>query len=471
MSKSDIPSFDSFDEEQEPLARLGGVAVTTESIDLDSLFKQDLTTSGSFDVSRIKQSSFGQLLMALPMPALLIGKSFGVRFCNEAWGKLTVDYKALVGRRFTDLCATAQETSVITAFLAEIFETRKPRVKEQRLLVLGRLVWARVYFRPIRLAGERMVLGLVEDLTAEKVKLALMTKIERAKTEWEMTFDLAPNLIAVIDREYRILRLNKAMAAAGGVTPERGVGQPCYRLIHRAEAPPLFCPNDRVLADGQQHSIEYHDSRLGRYFMETLSPVCTNTRTVTGCVLVSTDVSERKKLENDLAFQATHDPLTNMLNRRHALELLSAAFETASRYSHPLSVGICDIDSLKDINDTLGHRAGDKVLIEFSAIAKASFRQADILGRYGGDEFIIAFPDTAVPGAVDCLERLRAKLQNSVIDAEGKGVKVTCSFGVAGVFPGVTTVDDVIAQADRALYRAKNEGRNRVVVFDARNKI
>lgn len=436
----------------------------TDTIDLSRLFTQDLTLSGSFDVSAIKKTTFGKLLLALPVPAFLIDEAGDITLCNEALVKLSEDRPRLEGKTFFSLFPDEEEIDRARASVSRIFRERKPLLSQGHMQVGNRTIWARIYFRSVRLEKERAILILLEDLTLEKRQLQLMQTIERAKKEWERTFDAVSDLIATVDQDYKVVRLNKAMAEKVGVRVQDAVGQPCYKLVHGTDAPPVFCGIKKLLADGKEHSYEYYETNVECYFRETVCPIHNDSGSIIGCVIVARDVTGRKKLEKELQTLANHDDLTGLLNRRQVRELLNTAFEGSRRYSHPLSVCILDMDNLKEVNDKYGHHAGDEVLVRVGKIVETELRRSDFAGRYGGDEFIIVFPNTPIRGASECMERIREALGGSVFQSGSVSYKVGCSGGIVEYIVGDSTPDDLIRRADRALYTAKEHGRNRIVL-------
>ena len=164
---------------------------------------------------------------------------------------------------------------------------------------------------------------------------------------------------------------------------------------------------------------------------------------------------------NALAHQATYDSLTGVLNRRAILDHLHKELARARRENGTLSVGMCDIDHFKAVNDTWGHLTGDSVLVAFTRCLLAGLREYDHVGRYGGEEFLVIAVGSKGQSEESLYERLRAGVAASRIETEGKTVSITVSIGVA---PGTgqSTVDSLLAAADAALYRAKAAGRNRV---------
>ena len=174
------------------------------------------------------------------------------------------------------------------------------------------------------------------------------------------------------------------------------------------------------------------------------------------------DISELKKLQGELEHLATTDALTGAYNRRYFIELSGKEIVRAHRSGTPLSMAMIDIDHFKSINDTYGHMIGDAVLRELVAICKAELRPYDILGRLGGEEFAIALVECDIDTAFGVLERLRRNVERSIILPGGSEVRFGISAGVAQLAGEAETWESVIERADRALYWAKNNGRNLV---------
>jgi len=170
-----------------------------------------------------------------------------------------------------------------------------------------------------------------------------------------------------------------------------------------------------------------------------------------------------RSLYRQLHSLATRDPLTGLLNRRAFMERFELEMTRAIRYRKPISIGMVDLDHFKQINDVRGHHAGDRVLSELARIWLESARSSDIIARYGGEEFSVVLPETAPDGALESLERLRARLEAHPFEVDGHTFHVTLSAGLAGITPGAkATCEELLRSADRALYDAKEGGRNRV---------
>jgi diguanylate cyclase (GGDEF)-like protein len=168
---------------------------------------------------------------------------------------------------------------------------------------------------------------------------------------------------------------------------------------------------------------------------------------------------------DDLARQAATDPLTGIANRRHFVEEAGRIIANARRHGRPCALLEMDLDGLKRVNDTHGHAVGDELLLAFTRTCCAKLREGDVLGRLGGDEFAALLPETALGQAESIAERLRAAFREVELLAGGARVEPSVSVGVvAAGATGALSLEDLLREADRALYEAKRAGRNRVVV-------
>lgn len=159
------------------------------------------------------------------------------------------------------------------------------------------------------------------------------------------------------------------------------------------------------------------------------------------------------------------DELTSLYNTRGFAIVADRLFGQAARYKRAISLLMIDSDNLKHVNDTYGHEAGNKLLRQLAERIQAELRYTDVPARYGGDEFVVLLPETPSQGAADVAERIRDSMAGKPLVFDGQSVKSTVSIGVASFPEDGHTMDALIARADRALYKAKNNGRNCVVCF------
>ena len=169
-------------------------------------------------------------------------------------------------------------------------------------------------------------------------------------------------------------------------------------------------------------------------------------------------VDSKKKLE----YQLEHDVLTGLYSRRFIMEKLNREIARSQRTGSSFAVAICDIDHFKKINDSYGHQAGDIVLREFGKILEGNIREYDSVGRIGGEEFLMITPLKNEEDEISLFERVRSKVENGRIAVESGEISMTVSIGVTFYESGKDS-DKIISEADKALYIAKNSGRNRVV--------
>jgi diguanylate cyclase (GGDEF)-like protein len=166
-----------------------------------------------------------------------------------------------------------------------------------------------------------------------------------------------------------------------------------------------------------------------------------------------------------LSRQATHDPLTGLFNRRYLDQILYGEIAHARQNGSLVGILMADVDHFKNINDTHGHKAGDLMLQAVGDLMKSCVRSADIVCRYGGEEFVIIMPGASAPTVSKCAEEIRSRFQSLYVVFEDQKISATISLGAA-IYPlHGSNVDEVFVNADRAMYQAKQEGRNRVVIF------
>jgi diguanylate cyclase (GGDEF)-like protein len=175
-----------------------------------------------------------------------------------------------------------------------------------------------------------------------------------------------------------------------------------------------------------------------------------------------------EKANGEIRLLSRKDSLTGCYNRGYLNEHLPHEIKRASRYHHPFSLALCDLDHFKKVNDTYGHLCGDMVLKEFVECIKSLIRSdMDWLARYGGEEFLLVLPETSFKNASRLAERLRKQISKKAFKWEGEKIAITASFGVTGfdkISPNENfSPDDLIDMADQYLYQAKNKGRNKVV--------
>jgi diguanylate cyclase (GGDEF)-like protein len=316
------------------------------------------------------------------------------------------------------------------------------------------------------------VVGLVghgRDITAwkaaEEAARAAEAEAGRARAMLEGAAEILADGFAIFGPDGGLALCNAAFAQIHGTAPARLVGR---RFEELADAPAFRAAlrmGEAAWAEWLAWRLAKHRAADGVPFEMRLGArwfLIREQRTRDGSVLlVRTDVTHLKHVEEELRRLATTDPLTGVANRRHFVEQGSRLLARASRDGEPASLALLDIDRFKQVNDTHGHAAGDQVLRQISRLCAELSRPGDLLARWGGEEFILLLPRTDLAAAFAVAERLRAAVAALAIEGGGgPPLRVTASFGVAQA--RAPELDELARRADRALYRAKRRGRDRV---------
>lgn len=297
-------------------------------------------------------------------------------------------------------------------------------------------------------------------------------QVEAALRESEETIRAMSNAsldaIIMIDAYGKISFWNKGATEMFGYTAREAMGHPVHELI--------ALPEDRQRA--QQHMPHFTLTGDGPIIGKTLDFVAKRKDGSTfpvelvvasfqhggqWCAVGSVrDATSRKQAEAQLRYLAITDSLTGANNRRHFMEQAEQEIIRSRRYSREMALIMLDIDHFKRINDFHGHEAGDNILKAFANAVRLELRTVDVFARLGGEEFIILLPETALDGARRVAERIRQRVADLRYGHGGNQIAITVSAGVARLTTGMENVEDIIRQADAALYRAKEKGRNRV---------
>lgn len=282
-------------------------------------------------------------------------------------------------------------------------------------------------------------------------------------------FDNAPYAIATVDDTARIDLWNDSARRMFGYEDSEARGRNLFELLEFTdEDDPVESLDDLVETDGASEE-EFREVRArdrdGRAFPVNLGLRRWELQGSSFFTVMAEDITERKRYQEKIERLARRDNLTDLFNRGTFMEKLQEEFERVDRYEQELSVIMMDVDHFKNINDTHGHLAGDEILKGIAESLRENTRSTDFPGRYGGEEFCVALPETALNRAEELAERIRKLIR----DAEYyEDVTVTCSFGVAAHDGSVEELDDLLNRADEALYRSKENGRDRTTVWEER---
>ena len=294
-----------------------------------------------------------------------------------------------------------------------------------------------------------------------------LASVQGAAQDWERTFDAVQDVVFILDREQRIRRINRAAARLLRIDPADAEGRPFYPLVHGADQAPEDCPQQQALFKGVNLTRERLIPAFNVVFEETTSPLFDGDGRPFGVVHVWRDLTERREAEEKIRLMAYSDHLTGLPNRASLKLRLGQLLAQASQTGERVAVLFLDLDRFKQINDTLGHTAGDRFLQAVSGRLEACLRRIDTVARQGGDEFVILLPGFQGTEAVNRVaEKLLAALAEPLA-LQGRILHSSGSIGIALYPEDGRDVDTLLKHADVAMYRAKDAGRNTYCCFSA----
>jgi diguanylate cyclase (GGDEF)-like protein/PAS domain S-box-containing protein len=327
--------------------------------------------------------------------------------------------------------------------------------------------------------GNGVIAMLVGGLLSALVLLTLFVlareagRAERKAAESEQrfaqAFEHAPVGMALLDRQGRHLKVNQAMAAMHGRTREEMIGMTAEDIMPSDEAAASrallaalfrgdqqsFAGDTTVLtADGRRIRTSVHMSLLG------LAP-----GQESSILVHAVDVTEQRLAERRMRHLADHDPLTGLLNRRGFSAALQSQLAHTRRYGPSGALLMLDLDGFKAVNDALGHDAGDQLLVQVAQELRACLRETDAVARLGGDEFAIILPRETIEESTVVADKVITRLRERRLGTGAPGLPgVTASIGIAGFAGGHEVGEDVLRDADLAMYSAKGAGRDRYAI-------
>lgn len=264
--------------------------------------------------------------------------------------------------------------------------------------------------------------------------------------------------------------VNPAFTALTGYAPDEIIGQ-STRLLHGKntdmETVTQICDAMRAHKSIRAELLCYSKSGEEYWLDINVVPLLESNGQVTHFATIERDLTATKRLQEELSRLASTDTLTGLNNRRKLLELAEAEFARARRYERELAVVMLDVDHFKHINDNHGHFAGDQVLAALAHHTHRLLRTTDVIGRWGGEEFVILMPETPLAGAATFAERLREELAALPVANNGEPLRFTVSAGVTARGEDDEDVTSMLQRADVALYAAKNAGRDCIHVLAA----
>lgn len=320
-------------------------------------------------------------------------------------------------------------------------------------------------------AGDRLFAAIIRDITERKRSEEALRQLSRQN---EMVLNSAGEGIFGLDLQGKTTFINPAAARMTGWDIEELLGQRLHDFLHHSKPdgtpyPPEECPIYAVFKTGATLSRdnEVFWRKDGTHFpIEYVSTPIIEGDKILGSVVTFKDITERKALEEQLQHQAFHDPLTDLPNRALFMDRLGHALTRADRLETKVAVLFTDLDNFKVVNDSLGHKAGDQLLVAVADRLKTCLRPEDTVARLGGDEFTILLEGVASVGnAAEVAERIAEELQPPFV-LDGQEVFATTSTGIAVSSAAQGQPTDLLRHADLAMYRAKSNGKACYKVFE-----
>ena len=327
-------------------------------------------------------------------------------------------------------------------------------------------IWAWV-IRPYASARDHSADALTAQGERLREEIAQREAAEARLRPLSVAIANIPTSVVITNTAGVITWVNRRFVEVTGYQPQEVIGQNA-RIQKSGETPhETYVDMWRVIAAGESWHGEFVNRRRdGSLYWESafISPIVDDHGVVRSYVAVKLDITAEKQREQILIDQASTDPLTGAANRRSFATHAAQRFGTANPGNGAISVLMLDIDHFKRINDKHGHAVGDLVLKRVVQQAGELLRTDDLLARIGGEEFAVLLPNTTLEQAANVADRLRQRLAEQRVPGGDDGIRFTVSIGVAARQAGEPTVDTVLGRADAAMYRAKAEGRDRIVV-------
>jgi diguanylate cyclase (GGDEF)-like protein/PAS domain S-box-containing protein len=301
----------------------------------------------------------------------------------------------------------------------------------------------------------------IEKLEKEAEKRSETEKaLKDGEEKYRSLVESTNDSIYVVDRDFKYLFMNKKHAARLGFSANEYLGQE-YGKFHNPEETELFTAKvDTVFAGGESITHEYKSKKDGRYFLLTLSPIKKEDGDVNAVTVVSKDITDYKIVEEKLHDLSLTDELTGLHNRRGFFTLAEQFLKLARRQKQGIYMLYADLDNLKEINDTFGHKEGDLALIETANLLKRNYRDSDVIARIGGDEFAM-IPIGTAKDNINIITSRFEKCIETYNSTSNREYKLSLSYGLAYFDPEKPcSLDELLMQADKTMYEHKQHKKN-----------
>jgi diguanylate cyclase (GGDEF)-like protein/PAS domain S-box-containing protein len=449
----------------------------------------DITESKLAEQAAAESEARYQQLVKLLPDGIIMHRDGKIQLVNSAAVDLigAVSADELIGKNLLDFIHPDSRELVIQRMQKSLMDkTPNPPANEKIIRLDGETIDIEVVSRPIEMDGSTAYLAVFRDITERK-------KVDERLQQLSRAVEQSPASIVITNTDGIIEYVNPRFTLVTGYSSEEVLGKN-PRLLNTDQTPQGTHRNLwDTLTTGREWQGEFvNRKKNGELYYESaiISPILDANGVTTHYLAVKEDITERKRaevelqranqklqvqlesiqlLQAELREQAIRDPLTGLFNRRYLNETLDRELARAARENYPVSFIMSDIDHFKTINDTYGHPVGDIILQNLAAELTSHARVGDIICRHGGEEFLVILPGVPINTAHQIAERSRISFQESQISDGGFEIRATLSSGIAAFPENGTSSMDLIALADQAMYQAKSNGRNRVVISQVKN--
>lgn len=415
---------------------------------------------------------------ARTLPEIVIIHNEKILLPNESAASLVgLEPAQLVGRDITDLIKPAYRALFKKTIAKRLAGEDAPRRVEIQLINGNQTgLWVEAQSSNIEYRGERAIITVARDVSHRK---SLDVSLARSKRQAQYTLESIAEGVITTDNDGRIDYMNLAAETLIGTNRDDASGHrigELFTLVDDADRRPLGDPVERCLAMRRRVNMGRHavmvsvDGEHEHSVEITASPVRGPGSGISGAVVVFHDVSELRGLTRKMSYQATHDPLTGLINRREFERQLDDAMDSAHAEDAVHMLFYMDLDRFKAVNDTCGHLAGDNMLREVAALIKAEVRDSDFVGRLGGDEFGALLVGCPIEKARQIGSDICAAVANYRFVWKDKIFNIGISIGLVEMSHSSGTLQDLMSAADSACYMAKQQGRGQVHVYSARDE-
>lgn len=415
---------------------------------------------------------------ARTLPEIVLVHDERILLANDsAAGLIGLSPDQLEGREVADLVKPAYRALFRKTVTKRLAGESTPGVIEIQLINGNEQgLWVEAQSSSIEFRGNPAILTVARDVGHRK---SLEVSLSRSKRQAQYTLESIAEGVITTDNRGRVDYMNRAAEVMTGANRDEASGHKIgeiFSLVDEADRRPLGDPVERSLAVrrrvnmGRRALLVSRDGEHEHSIEITASPIRGPGSSISGTVVVFHDVSEMRGLTKQMSYQATHDPLTGLINRREFERRLQEAMDSARAEEGVHILFYMDLDRFKAVNDSCGHLAGDNMLREVATLIKDQVRDSDYVGRIGGDEFgtlLIGCP-------IDKARQIAADICNAVADYrfvwQDKIFNIGISVGLVEISHLSGTLQDIISAADSACYVAKQRGRGQVHVYSARDE-